>query len=232
MNRKKSFAVLLQHLFTKMIGIVVQAVALATLPAADPTCRTGVGYYNYCCAKSCGLCGGSHCRSRTGGYAGCCMNGIRASLITCSTQGPSTEAGGCMLDSTSCVDTLAVVAPQAHHTCQYYHNHAKCAEPWIRTTCAKTCGICAATGGQGAWFVGISNIRVGGRLQPAYDPQNPSASYATFYAKNSNKEVARGVQMYVDQPASKFGTLPRELYRLGPKILQAKLLGDAHHQVI
>jgi hypothetical protein len=66
----------------------------------------------------------------------------------------------------------------------------------------------------GAHFVGISNIRVGGRLQPAYDAHNPSAAYATFYAKNHNREVSRGVQMYVDAPQSTFGTLPRELYRL------------------
>ena len=197
-----------------IVAFFLLRAVLATVPAADPTCRTGIGYYNYCCAKSCGLCGGSRCRTRTGGSAGCCMSGIRASHLNCSTQGPSTATGGCMLESTSCVDTLPVVAPQVQHTCKYFHDHAKCAEPWIRSTCAKTCGTCSSTGGMGAHFVGISNIRVGGRLQPAYDAHNPSAAYATFYAKNHNREVSRGVQMYVDAPQSTFGTLPRELYRL------------------
>ena len=195
-----------------LVSFLAHSILATNPPVADPTCHTGIGYYNYCCAKSCGLCGGWHCDQRDGGAKACCTTNIRTDSMQCSTQGPSTEFGGCMLASSSCADTLAQKNPSAN--CSYYVSHGKCAEPWIRDGCAFSCGNCPSTGGQGAWFVGISDIRVAGAKQPPYDQTNPTAAYATFNALSHTKQAMRGVSMYVDQPASKFGAMPSELYRL------------------
>ena len=196
-----------------LVSFLAHSILATNPPVADPTCHTGIGYYNYCCAKSCGLCGGWHCDQRDGGAKACCTTNIRTDSMQCSTQGPSTEFGGCMLASSSCADTLAQKNPSAKD-CSYYVSHGKCAEPWIRDGCAFSCGNCPSTGGQGAWFIGISDIRVAGAKQPPYDQTNPTAAYATFNALSHTKQAMRGVSMYVDQPASKFGAMPSELYRL------------------
>ena len=46
---------------------------------------SNLGYY--CCASSCGSCGGSGCGSRDGGSASCCVGALQTAGTMCSTTG-------------------------------------------------------------------------------------------------------------------------------------------------
>jgi hypothetical protein len=61
---------------------------------SDPDCITGVldGTGTYCCALSCGTCGGGGCSSRPGGFSSCCTAGIDASGALCSGSMPPCKA--------------------------------------------------------------------------------------------------------------------------------------------
>lgn len=52
--------------------------------AADPSCSNGVRAGDVCCAKSCGVCGGTGCNDRPGGSAGCCSGVIARANLSCS----------------------------------------------------------------------------------------------------------------------------------------------------
>ena len=45
-------------------------------PNKDKYCKEGVPAEQYCCAKSCGECGGDGCEGRKGGKSGCCKEHI------------------------------------------------------------------------------------------------------------------------------------------------------------
>jgi hypothetical protein len=46
-------------------------------------CRNGHKLWNYCCAASCGTCGGNKCEAKPGGAANCCTARIRESGRVC-----------------------------------------------------------------------------------------------------------------------------------------------------
>ncbi len=50
----------------------------------DPTCSFGIRFREFCCAASCGTCGGSGCGTRQGGSSSCCTSNIQASGRSCS----------------------------------------------------------------------------------------------------------------------------------------------------
>lgn len=52
----------------------------------DGYCNDGVVFGKYCCAKSCGICGGSMCSSRSGGKYNCCPENIKR---TCTNDDPT-----------------------------------------------------------------------------------------------------------------------------------------------
>ena len=65
--------------------------------APDPSCTTGIlspKDHATCCAKSCGVCGGSDCGSHSGGAHTCCRNEIAKSGRKCDVVGPPCVEGG------------------------------------------------------------------------------------------------------------------------------------------
>ena len=56
---------------------------LEFLAAGDPTCANGIKASHFCCAKSCGKCGGKVCQKRPGGGSKCCFGKISAAGKNC-----------------------------------------------------------------------------------------------------------------------------------------------------
>lgn len=51
--------------------------------SGDPRCTLGVSREGNCCKASCGVCGGTGCSGRPGGYSACCMGAIQEANRSC-----------------------------------------------------------------------------------------------------------------------------------------------------
>ena len=58
-----------------------------TIPAKPPTCA-GIAMGGVCCAKSCGVCGGTGCGGLPGGASKCCSGSIKKAGKSCKTNPP------------------------------------------------------------------------------------------------------------------------------------------------
>ena len=92
--------------------------------SADPFCKDGVLSTNgeFCCAASCGSCGGSGCSQRPGGAEACCTGRIQDSGRSCQSK----SAPCVMPDTSACDDGLLS------------SNGEVC--------CAASCGSCGGSG--------------------------------------------------------------------------------------
>jgi heparanase 1 len=98
---------------------VLLLLSLSVALSADPQCQKGIKLKSVCCAKSCGVCGGSGCGAHPGGSSACCGGNIEHADQSCDTHDPP-----CMINPSS-----PTPAPPASAMVSFSHSSVFSVEP-------------------------------------------------------------------------------------------------------